>query len=108
MCLIFHLEITSFIDITVGVNELKSHNNISITPNPSSNYIKVLLNDELKNDSYTFKIFNLQGQEVMEIKNVIDQKIISLQQLVSGCYFYRLEKDGRMIDHTQGKIILNK
>lgn len=101
--------VSSLVVTMVGVNEAgNAPNKISVIPNPANNFIKIILNDILQNDQYILKIFNLQGQEVLNIKNVVDQKIISLQQLASGCYFYRLEKDGIMIEHTQGKIILNK
>ena len=79
-----------------------------MVPNPTGSFIKVLLKDELQNKKCTLKIFNLQGQEVMKVNNIIDQKIISLEQLASGCYFYHLETDGRVIEHSQEKIILNK
>ncbi len=99
--------ITSYVDIIVSVKE-NLRNSFSIVPNPSSNNIRVLLNDELKNNTCTLIIFNLQGQEMMHVDDVNNHSTISLEQLARGCYFYRLEKDGRIVDHIQGKIILNR
>lgn len=100
--------ITSIIDITVGGNELNYSQPVLMVPNPSGNFIKVLLKAGLQKDKFTLKIFNLQGQEVFKADHIVDQEIISLEQLAGGCYFYHLEKAGKMLDQTKGKIILNR
>ena len=100
--------ITSVIDVTVGMNELHNDHPFSIVPNPTNDLVKITLKDELRNNFYDLKIFNLQGQNVIFEKNVSDQSIVSLKELNNGCYFYQLENEGKIVAHSQGKILVNK
>jgi hypothetical protein len=66
-------------------------NNISVYPNPASDKITVEINEELlENKDVTFYLSNAIGQTVTVAKINSSQTTVSLDNLPSGVYFYRV------------------
>ncbi len=76
---------------------------INISPNPFSGNLNIQLNDYLKNNSYSFKIYNLMGTEVLQ--SDLTENLTSLETgvIAPGIYFYTLSDKTNIIQ--SGKII---
>jgi hypothetical protein len=75
---------------------------IEIYPNPFSTSATIELNDPLKTDNYTFKMYSVLGEEVMS-RILTDQTIILQTNFPSGVYFYKVMSHDRTIQ--SGKLI---
>lgn len=90
---------------TTGINTYEQNMNpqIHIFPNP------FLFETTLKsNDNFidaTLIIYNSQGQQVKQIKNISGQTItLHRNNLATGLYFFRLTQDNKVI--TKGKLVI--
>ena len=69
--------------VATAIEEIPNNNEISIYPNPTSDFIKI---DSPSN--FTVKIYNLTGQKLLTVQ---DQKIINLEKYQPGIYFVNIE-----------------
>ena len=94
-----------FTDFCEGIQELKNEISISISPNPFSTSTTLLINGEIKVNSYLY-IYNLLGQEVKTIP-INNQKeiIINRDNLPDGMYFYKIIGNTREALAT-GKMVI--
>ena len=76
---------------TVGVNELKSANNLSIYPNPVENSFNL----EIEEDVLSISIYDLSGKLILRKLN--PNKNVGVSTLVSGIYFVRIELDDKVL-----------
>jgi hypothetical protein len=90
----------------VGINDIKWTSFISLFPNPFSTSATLLINGEIKENSYLY-IYNLLGQEVKTFP-IINQKeiIINRDNLAAGMYFYKIIGRNRETIAT-GKMVIN-
>ena len=75
----------SILAITYGMIEIKTHNDITIYPNPSSNYIFI----ESKNTIESIKIISIMGQVIKKVVGISNKKI-SLENLPKGVYIVKI------------------
>ena len=73
-----------------GIPQISPQPTISLFPNPFSTSATLLINGELKENSYLY-IYNLLGEEVKTIP-IINQKEITINRdnLADGMYFYKI------------------
>jgi len=76
----------------------------SIYPNPAENLITVNFKTEINTPVMTYKIYNLQGQLILE-NNLLPDKQIDVSSLPSGIYLIKLTINNQV--HTQ-KLIIQK
>ena len=81
----------------VGITETNNFlNTTNIFPNPFSTQTTLKTDNLLKNATLT--VYNLYGQTVKEIKNILRQTvIISRDNLASGLYFVRLTENNKTL-----------
>lgn len=70
----------------VAKNNLK----INIFPNPSSDFINVAFDNNLKEQSYTLKLFDMQGKELLTQKINTNQTRLAMKQYATGVYFLKI------------------
>lgn len=77
---------TRLFDETLGNDEFDLENNISFFPNPTSDYLKIVI----KNNTYkASKVFSIQGKEVLSSKSLN----IDISNLSNGLYFIDIETE---------------
>ena len=77
--------------IYLGIDNLLSNESISIYPNPSNGKITVEILHPIKESD--LKIFNIDGQEIIE-KQIMEGKTeIDIKKLTNGVYFVKLTTD---------------
>ncbi len=89
----------SDIDINSNIEEKESLA-FSIYPNPTSDYVNVRISSILP--PITFELFNINGQKVIS-KVIFSDSSISLNNLCSGFYFYRISSSEI---NQSGKLII--
>jgi poly(A) polymerase len=77
----------NFNSTTVGINEVKSNNSISVYPNPSTKEINFVLPSQ---NNFTVEIINTIGITVLKNQN---EKTIDISQLTTGIYFIKIYQD---------------
>ncbi len=90
---------TLYLEFYDGIDEW-SHNHLIIAPNPFHNYIMIsaINTNELPRSA---RIYNLEGQMLLEIKDMTNHKKIDLSTLPKGVYIIGLQD-------TAGDIIYKK
>ena len=88
-----------YYDAPAGISELKS-SQISIYPNPSSDYITIETSATLTKSHLS--ILNLTGQEFLTRQISESKTVIDISPLPSGVYFVRLTNEKTV---EVGKII---
>lgn len=79
-------------DLTVDINDVElDRRSVKLYPNPGSHTI--YLETDIR--AFTFTLYNNTGQEVLQAHN---QKTINTTALHSGFYYYRIMKDGEILD----------
>lgn len=82
---------------------------ISISPNPASEYLQIKLDNKYSNQKTSIKLFNEAGQEVMSIFNGIAQENMlfneNVNHLANGQYYLNVIQSGVSTNH---QIIINK
>ncbi|GEP52605.1 hypothetical protein FNO01nite_32770 [Flavobacterium noncentrifugens] len=86
---------------TLGLNEPTSQSNISIAPNPTSDYITILQNNSTITE---IEIYNVLGKLIYKTNIHQRQTIIDLSNEAKGFYFIRATAENRKVTHL--KIIL--
>jgi len=84
-----------------------NENNITIYPNPSSNYININLKDNYLNENIEISLYNSLGVKIKDISNSGLNKSISfsVSELPRGCYFVRINNGKSVISKP---IIISK
>jgi len=76
---------------SAGINEIKTNDNVSIYPNPTSGIFTLSYNSQLSILNSQFKIYDVTGREVYtQAINNSTQLTIDISQLSKGIYFYQL------------------
>ncbi len=99
--------ITSLIDISVNVKDAISNSCVSLVPNPATDFVTVFIKNADAANSYSLRITNMQGQQVMYLQHVFNKQKILLNALPSGCYFYSLQEGNSPYESRQGKIVIS-
>nr|HPI18805.1 T9SS type A sorting domain-containing protein [Candidatus Kapabacteria bacterium] len=75
-----------------------NENNISIYPNPASNYVNINFKDNYLNENIEISLYNSLGLKVKDISNYGFDKTISfsVEELPNGIYFIHFE-DGKSV-----------
>lgn len=76
------------------VNLFSQSTELEIYPNPSSDFISVLLPDYPYHDEYLYKIIDLFGKTLLEGKGKIDSKIC-ISALKTGVYFLEITQSNK-------------
>jgi hypothetical protein len=81
---------------TLGVNDPGSTFSLSIYPNPTSEYLMITFNQEIKK-GLNYRLFDLNGKLI--VKNQIDsnQTLLDLREYASAVYFLNLYKNTTQI-----------
>ena len=93
---------------SVSINESKIENGMNVYPNPFTSYLTVALNKELINDnsSIEFILYDLLGNQVHSITNVISELTkIETNQLSNGIYIFSFKSNGKTL--RTGKLTNN-
>ncbi len=91
--------------ISVGINDYNKGNDISIFPNPTSDFISINLTEEVKNQSPKIQIFNVDGKEVLSQKINETKNTFDVSNFAKGVYFISLSNEAKII--STKKIIIN-
>lgn len=87
-----------------GINEFERSNNLTIYPNPFQN-TTTLKFDNPNKVRYSLTLYNIYGQIVRNINNLITDKIeLERLDLINGMYFIKLESENKLL--LTGKLIL--
>ncbi len=70
---------------------------ISIHPNPTDGFLKVVIANKISQVDY--KIFNNLGQLLKEEKNIDKETNLDLSDLSNGTYFIRFETEQGFLSH---------
>lgn len=84
------LKIDSLGNSPLSVNLITESKVVEVYPNPSKNWIKINTNEPL--EKFGIKIFDLQGQIVLNQEAISEQQI-NINELPSGTYIIHLEGD---------------
>lgn len=87
---------------TAGVDENSSELGYSIYPNPTSNDVTIVLPNE-NAEQLEFKLFNINGEVVLQRSNVLNLEKINIEHLPAGIYVYQLL--GKT-ENAKGKLII--
>jgi hypothetical protein len=86
---------------SVSVKEIGS-SPVSIYPNPAKEQLNLILNDESSKPDHRFELYDISGR--IHRSEMIDKsKVISLQDVPQGMYFYMLRSDEEI---WSGKLIV--
>ncbi len=75
--------------VTTNTNEQLAAN-ISITPNPTSNYLQIALDGSVQNEGGQLIIYNSLGEQVLLEKKVRDNTTLEISNLPRGIYWIEL------------------
>jgi hypothetical protein len=77
-------------------------NNISVHPNPASNYTTITIQNFLPSEDWSFKLYDVTGKVLCSKKVQNNSFLIEKNHLSSGIYFYQI--DNKAKSYT-GKVI---
>ena len=78
------------IDVTVGNNEIElATNQIIVFPNPANSFI--YFNNVPDGSNNIVTIFNMNGQKMLEYKNIASQQNFSIENLSNGIYNIQIQ-----------------
>ncbi|PCJ27233.1 MAG: hypothetical protein COA97_04520 [Flavobacteriales bacterium] len=81
----------------ISVEENYLSNIISISPNPSNNYLRIDFGT-LKNEGFATKIYNSLGELIeASAKTTSNQVVINTQELANGLYFVQLKRGNAVL-----------
>jgi hypothetical protein len=97
---------TLFIPVSVitGIEERNENSGIVLYPNPSNGKFRILFDDS-QVPFYRIKIYNIFGEPVLEIKNLMDQDEIDLSDFPDGIYVLMISTGNKEV---RGKIIVQR
>ena len=91
--------------ISVGINEYNKETDISIFPNPTTDFISINLTEEVKNISPKIQIFTGDGKEVLSQKINEAKNTFEVSNFAKGIYYISLSDETKLI--STKKIIIN-
>lgn len=92
--------------ISVGINEYDKESLIKIFPNPTSDFININLSKAKDVSKLQFKLFTLDGKEVLK-SNLIDESTnLDVTHLSNGIYIYTITDENLKLISSE-KIIIN-
>jgi hypothetical protein len=75
------------ISTTVGINETSIHLEMSVYPNPTTNYLTLKVED---NSNLSYQLYDLQGKVIENKKVNANSTIITMEALPKATYFLRV------------------
>jgi len=85
------------------------YNSLLVYPNPNYGKFKLQISSSSSNSiSYDLKVFNILGQEVINLENITTETEINAQYLMPGVYLYRGTSNKRSEENFSGKISILK
>ncbi len=90
---------------TVGIHESNPANTAAanIFPNPFNGVATIVLQNNLSFEGTEFKLYNVMGEEVMNILLTNQSTTLNMSQMPKGIYFYELINQARKVQ--TGKLI---
>ncbi len=89
---------------TVGISAIDAaKETVTIYPNPFKNSTTVYVNNLPQISNCEFRVYNVLGNEVMDISIITQSTIIETSKLPAGIYFYQLVNDNKLIQ--SGKLM---
>ena len=85
----------------LGTGDLKEA--VTVYPNPFGKSITIFVNDMSQIKNSELKVYNLLGQQVMQLSIINQSTTLETSNLVSGIYFYRISSNNKTIQ--SGKLI---
>jgi hypothetical protein len=79
-------------------------NNISVHPNPASNYTTITIQKFLSNEDWSFTLYDITGKALRSKKVHNNSFSVGKEALSSGIYFYQIENKTKSKTYT-GKLI---
>jgi PKD repeat protein len=91
----------------VDVEEIKLRENLTVYPNPASDFIKINLGENLYAKEFSVKIFDLTGRVIKSSQhyNVLEEIEINTSDFNSGLYLVQMDIDGKRISR---RIMISK
>lgn len=93
------------VEISIGINEFEKENSISISPNPTSNYIKINVADNLNKTQLLFKLYTITGKEISSQFVFGNSCTIDVSEFTKGLYVATISSNNKTI--LTKKVILN-
>jgi len=84
------------ISTTVGINETTINLELSVYPNPTTDYIQLKVESE-KVKSLTFQLIDLQGKVITNKKITASNTTIKMEELPKAIYFLNVTKNNQVI-----------
>ena len=84
------------ISTTVGINETTIQLELSVYPNPTTNYLQLKVESE-KLENLNFQLIDLQGKVIENKKVTANSTTISMEALPKAIYFLNVTKDNQVV-----------
>ena len=84
------------ISTTVGINETTIQLELSVYPNPTTNYLQLKVDSE-KLENLNFQLIDLQGKVIENKKVTANSTTISMEALPKAIYFLNVTKDNQVV-----------
>lgn len=84
-----------------GVTDSLANYKVTVFPNPTHGNLLVQINgatDKVANPANTIKIWNMQGQLLLDVNPISINNLIDLSQYASGTYILKVFLDGQVKD----------
>jgi hypothetical protein len=82
------------VSVTAGIKETNINLELSIYPNPTTNYLTLKTED---NSNLSYQLMNMQGKVIENKKVTADQTIIAMETLAKATYFLKVTKNDQLI-----------
>ncbi|MFT6844835.1 MAG: hypothetical protein ACJAUV_001023 [Flavobacteriales bacterium] len=82
------------ISVTIGVNETTINLELSVYPNPTTNYLTLKVDDF---ETLNFQLIDLQGKVIENKKVTATTSTIEMEELPKAIYFLKVTKDNQLI-----------
>ena len=82
------------ISTTVGINETTINLEMSVYPNPTTNYLTLKTDD---NANLNYQLVDLQGKVIENKKVIANSTTISMEALPKAIYFLNVTKDNQVV-----------
>jgi hypothetical protein len=84
------------ISTTVGINETTINLEMSVYPNPTTNYLQLKVDSE-KLENLNFQLIDLQGKVIENKKVTASSTILKMEALPKAIYFLNVTKGNQLI-----------
>lgn len=82
------------ISTTVGINETTINLELSVYPNPTTNYLTLKVD---KTEGLTFQLYDLQGKVITSKKINIATTKVAMENLPTATYFLNVVKNNQLV-----------